>query len=242
MRTLGRGPATPVLALCSVLMGAAAPAAADPDRLGLSWDGRTWSAALTGSLFGTSPIERWVPGDSDTQHFYVRDQGGDAARLAVDYTMPPSALLSADDLTVTATVDAGAPVTLAPGTGWIALGGTSLGEGATSDVAVTAVFNPASTNASMHDSASVDFRVTLSQIAGPSAQTVGGGGSPSHGDAGTGGSGNAAKSSGPGGLLPSTGAPEIAWAVGLGLFCLGGGVGIAALSRRREEDSDAETT
>lgn len=219
-----------VLALLAVLalMLLSAPAsAATPDhRLGLSWDGTTWVDSLSGTMFNRpGSIARWVPGDRDTEHFYARDQSGEAARLVIDYDLEPDALVNATDFELTASVDGGTPVALSPGTGWVTLDAAALADGRSADVAVTALFRPGATNNTQSQHFPVSFRVTLSGIPGPSADQ--GGTNP--GDGGGHGSG----------LLPNTGAPEVRWAIGLGLFALGGGVAIVVLSRRKDRDAEA---
>ena len=209
----------------------ATPARADSGsgKLQLSWDDTTWSTQLSGTLFDqANGIRVWVPGDHDTEHLYVRNNGGDAARLAVDYDLPPNGLVGPDDVVLTATVDGGQPVTLTPGQDWLPLGGSQLADGRHADVAVTATFRPSSTNQSETKEFPIDFRVTLTEINGPSPDTHGGSGTPAGSSAGHGG-----------GLLPNTGAPEIRWAVGLGLLSLGGGLVIVVLARRRQRDAEA---
>lgn len=247
MRTRMLGALVAVLCLAVLALPGAARAAdvtPAPDKIGLSWDRLTWSQQLSGTLFDGPDAPRiWVPGDSDTDHFYVRDQGGDAARLAVDYDLSPGGLADPDDVVVTARVAGGTPVTLAPGTGWLPVDGTALADGQDADVAVTATFRPSSTNSSQRQRLSIAFRVTLTEITGPGTDTGGGPATDSGPGNGHGGhSGPPSKDRGPlGGPLPDTGAPEVRWALGLGLVALGGGIAIVVLSRRKEEH-DAEAS
>ncbi len=241
-----------LIALVVALLCLVSPARA-AGQLGLSWDGRAWASQLTGALFDRpGTIDRWVPGDSDTRHFYVRNQGGDAARLTIAYDLPPDTLVNADDFEVTAAVDGGAPVVITPGVGWLPLDQTTLADGAVADVAVTATFRLTSTNRSMSQAFPLAFRVTLTEVVGatplPDATPTPAGvahphGSPAPGSGPAQGSGPAegsgpAQSSGGGGLLPGTGAPEVGWFVALGILCLSGGLLIVGLSRRRERDAD----
>ena len=222
------------LILLFVLLSApgAATAATGGDQLGLSWDGQSWVDSLTGSLFDRAgSIHAWVPGDSDTEHFYARNQSGEGARLTIAYELPPNALVNADDFQVSASVDGGAAVALTPGTGWLDLDGRALADGRSADIAVTAAFRSSSTNASQRQSFPLAFRVTLSGIPGPAADT--GGADGKHSGGMQPGSGNG------GGLLPNTGAPEVRWALGLGLFALGGGIAIVMLARRKDRDAEA---
>lgn len=238
-----------VVAVLLILLGLAAPAtAAGSSQLGLSWDGTNWSTELVGTLFNRpGSIVRWVPGDSDTEHFFVRNQGGDAARVAIDYQLPPNSLVNDTDFALTASVDGGPPVALTPGSGWLALGGTTLADGRAAEVAVTATFRATSTNPSQSEEFPLDFRVTLTEIAGPQGDINKHGHSTGQGN-GNGnlngqGNGQANPSNGESGhgagLLPDTGAPEVRWALGAGLLCLGGGIALVALSRRRERDAEA---
>lgn len=227
-----------VVVLAVLAVSAPAMAASSSGRIGLSWDGTTWASQLSGALFdrpGTTA--RWVPGDSDTRHFYVRDTSGSDARLAIDYALPPNDLVDASDFVLTATVDGADAVRLTPGSGWLDLGGTTLANGHAADIAVTATFRWDSPDRSQAERFPLAFRVTLSEIAGPEPDTAGG----KDGDDGGSTSGHRpGHGHGLGDLLPATGAPEIRWALGLGLLCLGGGVGVVVLSRRR--DRDAETS
>lgn len=214
-----------LLALVALLLlGAPALGADSSGRIGLSWDRSSWVTQLDGTLFDRpGSISSWVPGDADTQHFYVRDQSGDAARLAIDYTLPPNSLLSPTDFHLSASVDGGATVPLTPGADWLPLDGTTLRNRQSVDVAVTAVFDATSTNQSQRETFPLDFRVTLSQIAGPASNT-------SSGSKGNGGAGPADH-----GSLPDTGAPPVRWAIVGGLFCLGGGMAIVVIARRKED-------
>jgi hypothetical protein len=224
--------AAALLVLPAVVLGAM-PSWAASDQLGLSWDGTTWSTALDGTLFNRAgSIRLWVPGDTDTETFYVRNQSSDGAQLAVDYDLPPAALLS--DFTLSVSMAGGAWLPLTPSTGWAPVDGTMLGRGEQEAVAVKAVFDPASTNQSQTEAFPIDFRVTLTQALEPQHDTHPGKHPGKHG--------GSADDNGPGpGGLPDTGAPEVRWAVGIGLLCLGGGIGVVVLSRRKERH-DAEAS
>ena len=232
---------TLVAALAVLGLTGPAMAASGPDRLGLSWDGRTWADELTGTLFNrTGSVALWVPGDTDTQHFYVRDQAGSAARLQVDYLLPQGAVVNDSDFALTASVDGAPPVALTPGAGWIVLDGKALADGQHADVAVTAVFHWGSTNQSQDERFPLQFRVRLSGIPGPLPDASGDGGQhpghPAGGDPSGDGQASGHIGDGP---LPDTGAPEVRWAMTLGLLSLGGGIGIVVLSRRRRHDAEA---
>jgi hypothetical protein len=213
--------AAALLALPAIVLGAA-PSWTASTQLGLSWDGATWSTTLDGTLFDRAgSIRVWVPGDTDTETFYVRNQSSDDAQLAIDDDLPPGA--PASDFTLSVSMAGGAWLPLTPSNGWAPVDGTLLDHGRQAAVAVKAVFKAASTNQSQTEVLPIDFRVTLTQALGSQSDTHPG------------------KHPGPAAGLPDTGAPEIRWAVGVGLLCLGGGVGIVVLSRRKERH-DAEAS
>lgn len=84
--------------LLSVLSAGPAQAA---DEVGLSRTGAVWEPSLSGVLFGTP--HRWVPGDSETRGFLVRNQGPSAATMTIRVeTTDPDALLAADDVVLRA--------------------------------------------------------------------------------------------------------------------------------------------
>ncbi|MGY2874992.1 LPXTG-motif cell wall-anchored protein [Marmoricola sp. URHA0025 HA25] len=87
-------------------LGLAAPASAAGNQLQVSADGVTWGASLPTPLF--SPSSRWIPGDSETRSFYVRNHTGQDAVL--DVIMLPAQfgdLMTSGALTVSAQVDGG---------------------------------------------------------------------------------------------------------------------------------------
>ena len=93
-----------LLAVVSVL-GLAVPATA-AGHLQLSSNGATWGNNLSAPLF--DPAFRWVPGDSQTASFYIRNQTGQDAVL--DLIMLPAQygdLMKSGDLTVSGQVDGG---------------------------------------------------------------------------------------------------------------------------------------
>ena len=222
--------------LLALLLLAGPASAATSNQVGLSWDGTTWSSQLAGTLFNRpGSIRAWVPGDSDSERFLVRNRGGDAARLAIDYSLPPNSLMG-EDFTVTASVDGGAPITLTPATGWIPLSGAALANGRHAEVAVTATFASSSTNQSQTDRFSLAFRVRLTELPGPGTDTAGPTGETGQGSPDGDGDSDDAHGAG---ALPGTGAPEVGWPLGLGLLSLGGGIAIVVLSRRRRRDGEA---
>lgn len=195
-----------------VLTGSPASAA---DEIGLSPDGVTFTPELAQPLFDSAI--RWVPGDSRSATFFVRNQGGSAARLAVDILgRVPSDLLDTGDISITAT---GGGTSLTPATD----GGThrllsrdSLDDGQVVPITITIAFDEDSTNETQLLASTIDFRVTLNGIAAID----------SNGAEGQLSDGNAA--------LPDTGAPGL---LGLAIFaalCLGAGG--ALISRRTDTE------
>ena len=160
---------TPVLTcLCLALM--AGPASAD-GRIGLSRDGSTWSQTLPGSLF--DPSIRWVPGDSRTASFFVRNQAESGASLRVDVRSGDrDQLLANDDIRLEAR---------AHGSRWFPLQNNDisrtltsrmLGVGESVKVDVRAVFDAASTNQSQRKSLALRSLVTLADAT--AGQGIGG--------------------------------------------------------------------
>ena len=235
MKRLAAALAVALIALAAVV----SPASAAPGRLGLSWDGQAWSPTLSGTLFARagSP-STWIPGDTDTQTFYVGNRSGDDATLAVQYLLPPSTLPSARDLQLSVRVGGGAWHSLAPGADWTNVQVSGLAAGRSTAVSVRGILDWAAPNTSQNQTAPVDFRVQLASIeADTSAGSNGGSGGQGSGDpdADHADAGHAA------GGLAATGAPELRWLVGLSIVCLVGGLLIVGAARRKEE-RDAETS
>jgi hypothetical protein len=164
------------------LAGVRSAAAASP--LGLSWDGRIWSASLTGQLLNAPRLE--VPGDTASGRFFVRNLGPSAAMLRVAYRLPQSAAIGPKDLQLTARVGSGTWTPLADGNRWLLVATTALDRGLMVPVDVRANFNPRSDNTSQHLVEPITFRVTLSGNV-PAAATPSA--SSSHGATATGGGG-----------------------------------------------------
>lgn len=187
---------------------AAAPAAA-ADELGLSRDGTTWSSSIDTPLFGTSI--RWVPGDSRTAVFYVRNQGGTPGDLTVDVTSSgPGNLMESEDLRITAKGGGGNWVSVnEPGTRRL-LSTPDIADSATVPITVSVAFDADSVNTTQLRSTSLRLNVNLSESASEPIENDGL----------------------LGGLLPDTGAPST-WIVGAAALLLGMG---AALLRRRDRE------
>ena len=201
----------------------AAPAAAQADdELGLSTDGRTWSSSLTTSLF--DPDMRWVPGDSETSAFYVRNQSSDQGKLEIDVLgSEVDSLLETGDLHVATRVGDGDWVSVsAPGRQDL-----SRSRVAPRDVAKVAVrvsFDYSSPNPSQVKRLKLAFAVRLTQSSDVAA-----------GGAELGDDGNDAR--GLNGLLPNTGtALGLTWVLLAGML-LGGG--LLLISKKKDENDDA---
>lgn len=188
------------------------------DELDLSRDGRTWTSTIDAPLFDESM--RWVPGDSESAHFFVRGRGGTAGDLTVDVVSTASdQLLRSGDLRITARGGGGdwTPVDAA-GTRRL-LTTPNIPDGAVVPVTVTATFDAAATNTSELRETRLRFRVALTESI-PESGTA----APKEGGAGR-----------DGGLLPETGGPALWLAVAGTLLA---GAGASLISRRMKEASD----
>lgn len=194
------------------------------EEIGLSNDGVTWSSTLERPLF--DPAFRWVPGDSETASFYVRNQGPSSALLAIAArSADTDELLEHDDIRLRARAAGGDWVAIENGVASRSLTSQSLRRGASTQVQVNATFDPASTNQSQTKVLRLDFVVTLADhraLEPPDAAD-----------------GSADESSsiptGVGAALPSTGSPLgiLGLMIGALLVLLGG-----HLARRRGDDGD----
>lgn len=147
-------------AVAAVVM-VAVPAAAQAAP-GLSTDGVHWSHSLALPLF--DPGVRWVPGDSRSASFYVRNDATDPAVLVVAaHTSDPDGVLAAGDVTVSARVGdhpwqalprSGRTHTLAP---------LQLPEAGVRRVELRAGLADAAPNTSQYSTVSLTLGVTLSQ-------------------------------------------------------------------------------
>ncbi|VXB40017.1 LPXTG cell wall anchor domain-containing protein [Aeromicrobium sp. 9AM] len=193
-----------VMALGVVLLAGPASAA---DEIGLSRNGVTFASSLSGSLF--DPAFTWVPGDVESETFYVRNQGGDTARLTVDIVGEQvSDLIESGDLKVTASSGSQAKTVSSAGDHRL-LNIPDVEADQIVPVTVTVAFEDASTNETQLLSSDLTFRINLKQTS-----TVLG-----------------EDDNDDNGPLPDTGAPGL-WIFGLGSVLLG--TGVAIVSRRRE--------
>ncbi|KRF11495.1 hypothetical protein ASG90_17335 [Nocardioides sp. Soil797] len=191
------------------------------DELGLSWDGRSWSGHLNGSLF--DPSVRWVPGDVRTNEFYVRNEASDGGNLTISVeSRDQDQLLRDDDINLSARIGSEHWVLLERTGKNFRLNSEALGAGDRRKVEVRASFDPASTNQSQRDELALKFRVTLADARAGS----------SDGDDQDGSDDNS------NGLLPDTGAPVVGWSIVVGGVAVG--VGLALMKRRRGEGENQD--
>jgi hypothetical protein len=168
-----------VLLMTVLVIGTAGPASADPE-LGLSVDGASWTSDLTVALF--DPDIRWVPGDTRSATFQVRNHSGDPAVLTVDvFSTEAHTLLDNGDLTISASGGGGAWRDVStPGTHrLVSLVGIRPGASSPGDIVVAV--SPAATNQSMRRDLDLRFRVRLTQgsvAVGPRAEDLPGTGGP----------------------------------------------------------------
>jgi LPXTG-motif cell wall-anchored protein len=115
-----------VVAMVTVALGAPAPAIA-AEGISFSRDGVTWTPSLPSPLFDDAV--RWVPGDSRTAVFYLRNDSGADARLQVDVrTRDLDDLMRVGDLEIASRVDDGPwGAVSAPGTHRTADGSAAAG-------------------------------------------------------------------------------------------------------------------
>lgn len=208
-----------LFAVLIAMFSTAAPAAATGE-LGISSDGVTYTPTFHGPLF--SSAIKWVPGDSRTATFYVRNQSPNLASLSVTILgNHVGELLDSGDITVNATGGGGVASPVSSGNEQLLLLAAGISGGQVVPVNVTVDFNENSPNVTQYLSTDMNFRVTLTQSATTPRDNGGGNGNGS-------GSGSNGSTS----LLPNTGAPNITWIVALGSILFG--TGIAIVSRRRQ--------
>lgn len=196
-------------AILAALVLSPGPAVAEAGPIGLSVDGSTFGDQIDDSLFASSL--RWVPGDSRTATFFVRNQSGGSADLTLDLLGDHVGdLLDSDDVHVTATAEGGIALAASGGAEARLLALDDVADHEVVKVSVRVDLDFSSPNATQLRSTDLPMLVTLSQSgsAAVAASSLGLGGS---------------------GLLPDTGGPA-AWLAILAIVCLGGG---AALIPRR---------
>ena len=201
-----------LLAFGLVLVGA--PPASAADEIGLSRNGVTFSASLSDSLF--DPAFIWVPGDIESETFYVRNQGDATARLTMDILGEQvSDLIASGDLRVTA-AGGGNETTVSDAAEHRLLTIPNVEVDQIVPITVTVAFDEASTNETQLLSSDLTFRINLKQTS-----AVLGEGAEEDDD----------------GLLPDTGAQAPLWLAALA--AIGIGSGAALISRRRTHTEGA---
>lgn len=197
---------------CALLLPVilASPAAA-ADQVRVSADGLTWSADLAHPLF--DPAHRWVPGESRTETFWVRNDADGPGSLRIGAVVGDSDALATDGrVEVAMRVGSGSWTALTPGESTTGFG--TMAADARQRVDVRAWFRPESGNDTMRQALDLDLEVYLAEdIAGDV---------PDVADAST-------------GLLPDTGAAAgLRWLAAAGALCLGAGAAVVA---RRDKDN-----
>lgn len=207
-----------VVTVLGLLVATAVPAAA-ADELGISPDGVTWASSLPGPLF--DPALRWVPGDSETRSFWVRNQSTDDGVLTITMlTGPVESLIDTGDLTVSAKVDDGDYTSASTSGPRRLVNQVSVAPGEEREVTVKVDVDPESPNASQDLKLDLDFRVSLTQDT-TAVQP------PSNGGGGNGGV------AGPGDDLPDTGTVVTPVMLLLAALLVASGIGFVGFARRR---------
>lgn len=206
--------------------GSVIASAQNAHQTGLSWTGTSWASSLSGELFDSS--RRWVPGDSATKSFHVRNQSNDRATLTVTArSTGDTRWVRTGDLAVEARIGSG---------GWVGLdrladgyqSTSALDAGADLGVAVRAVFDRASTNPTQGRELNLDFTATLTDASTSS-------GNPETGNPGNGNPENPEA----GGELPNTGASDNRLSLILASLMIGVGLALI-IGRRRSEDNESD--
>ncbi len=196
------------------------------DEIGLSADGSSWSAGLDDPLF--DPDVRWVPGDSRTASFFVRNQGPSGAAMTIEArSADRDQLIADDDIDLRARADGGEWVDLRNGVASRRLTDRAITRGGVVRVDVNAVFDPASTNQSQVKRLALDFSVALADAAGSGGGADADGGAD--GDGGGPGSGDTPAA------LPDTGAGTTRTVVLVALAAVVGGIGALGVPGRKEK-------
>ncbi|WP_156368086.1 LPXTG cell wall anchor domain-containing protein [Aeromicrobium sp. Leaf291] len=178
------------------------------DEIGISRDGTSWSSNLDEPLF--DPGLRWVPGDTRTSSFFVRNQGPSGSAITIEVrSLDSDELLADDDIHLRARAAEGAWVDLRNEVTSTLLTEKTIEQGAAVRVDVNATFDEASTNQSQVGRLAIAFRVRLADAAAGEPGDDLDGASPSAGDTV--------------GDLPDTGSATPRWIVlgGLGLALVG---------------------
>lgn len=151
----------PAFIAAALLLTTASSALAD-DRIALSRDGEVWSTQLSEPLF--DPDVRWVPGDTRTESFFVRNESPESAELSIDLLgSAVDGLVKTGDLTVMAS---------GGGSGWTEtdesgtqrlVSNVGVGSASGTRVDVTVAFDADAVNVSQTLGFELDLRVNLQE-------------------------------------------------------------------------------
>jgi len=228
MSTVGRVAATAVAVGvttaglgCVVVPAAEAAPARSSGLIGLSADGVTWGRTLEAPLF--DPRVRWVPGDTRTARFWVRNQAPSTGDVSVRFS--PTVTLSGVDaqaLRVMARAGSRGWTEVVGSAGQDLLEGKGLAAGRATPVELQVQMRRDAPNTSMVLSTGLDLDVMVRDALASGGRTDGA-------DVAA-------------GQLPQTGSLLPAWAAPFagGLVLTGAGLLLVA-SRRRRDDSDPAT-
>jgi len=213
-----------LLGALALILGTVTPAVA-ANELGLSADGVHWGNSLPGQLF--DPSMRWVPGDSETRTFYVRNQSKDAAVLDVTLvTGPVEALIETGDVSIGVRVDNGVFESANTSGTHVLASQVPVARGQRHRIDVRVAFDPASTNASEAKRLRLRFNVRLSQDASVLPPTNGGtGDNPGHG-----------------GVLPGTGSVITPGLLVLATLLCSAGLALVGFGRRSREPKERQNS
>lgn len=206
-------------------LGGSVGTATAAGELGLSPDGVHWAAALPAPIF--DPAFRWVPGDSETATFYVRNQAKSAGALDVTMLAPQvHDLIDSGDLIVSARFANNPWVSVSTPGAHNLIDSVTVPPKGVRKITIRVNFDPTSTNDTQDEQLDLRFKVTLSQRGASVSPPHNGTG---HGSSGTGSSG-----------LPVTGANvSPLMLLVAGLLCVGG-AGLALVGRRTNDDTPKE--
>jgi len=206
---------------CVVVPAAEAAPAPSTGLIGLSADGVSWGTSLSAPLF--DPRVRWVPGDTRTAVFWVRNQAPSSGDVSVRFS--PTVTLSGVDaqaLRVRARAGDRAWTDVVGPAGQDLLDGDGLPAGQSTPVALQVQMRSDAPNTSMVLSTGLDLDVMVRDALASDGAADG----PVVAD-------------GAAGQLPQTGSLLPAWAAPIagGLVLTGAGLLLVA-ARRRRTDSD----
>ncbi|MCW2815595.1 MAG: hypothetical protein JWN84_3050 [Nocardioides sp.] len=249
----------PLMLATSALALSAAPAHAEGEPLGLSYDSVTWSDSLGVPLF--DPDVRWVPGDVRTARFFVRNQQPDAGDLSVVIERAAQRdLVDSGWLAISARAGSQPWTTVSDGGRHQLVDRDRLRPGVPLEVVVRVAMNVAAPNRTMVLSTDLDFTVSLTDSdavldagegagdgvdgEGGAVIDLGGDGAVEPEDSGPVAAGGAPDAAGldpvvagnSGDFLPGTGSEVPPWLPPLGLALLGTGTYLVV--RRRDRDAD----